>query len=393
MPRLPLLAALAAGLSAAPAHALTVQALFSDQTTDQILFAADLDDDGDANDAGETFVFFDADNASGLAAPTGNVFTLTQTIAGDVYFGDGDTDTVYRLRDRNGDDDAQDAGEAQVWFSAANAEGLALQTPNGVAAGADGAVYVVQADTVGNPVGDAVYRTQDLNGDGDADDAGESALWLDLTALSPSSSPFEIRFDGEVAYVIDSNGPDINRIYRAEDVNGNGVIDPDEVTVFIDEADGPIDFGLAADGGALFTIELLDFADVLQLFRFEDLNGDGVIDDLDDIQEVWNGEGTDISVAFSLDVEGDRALVTSNGTAAEEDAIYSLFDANGDGDFLDDGETFLFLSRALNGALPVRPRSVIFYDSVAPIPLPATLPILAAAAGVLAWRARNRPAA
>ncbi|MEM1314665.1 MAG: hypothetical protein AAGI51_08935, partial [Pseudomonadota bacterium] len=223
--------------------------------------------------------------------------------------------------------------------------------------------------------------------------AGESALWLDLTALSPSSSPFEIRFDGEVAYVIDSNGPDINRIYRAEDVNGNGVIDPDEVTVFIDEADGPIDFGLAADGGALFTIELLDFADVLQLFRFEDLNGDGVIDDLDDIQEVWNGEGTDISVAFSLDVEGDRALVTSNGTAAEEDAIYSLFDANGDGDFLDDGETFLFLSRALNGALPVRPRSVIFYDSVAPIPLPATLPILAAAAGVLAWRARNRPAA
>ncbi|MEM6441106.1 MAG: hypothetical protein AAF763_15580 [Pseudomonadota bacterium] len=391
MLRLPLLAAAAMSI-AAPAQAVMVQAIFSDQTTDQILLAVDLDMDGDAEDPGETAVFFDENNLSGLVTPTDNVFTMTQTADGDVYFGDGVTDTVYRLRDLNGDDDAQDPGEAQVWFSAANAEGLPLQTPNGVAAGPDGAVYVVQADTVGNPVGDAVYRTVDLNGDGDADDAGESSQWLDLTALSPTSSPFEIRFDGDVAYIIDSNGGGINLIYRAEDENGNGVIDPGEVSVFIDEDDGPIDFGLAADGGALFTIELLDFVDDVQLFRYEDLNDDGVIDGLDSIVEVWNSDGTDLAFSFSLDVESDRALVTSNGTDPEEDSIYSLFDTNGDGDFFDAGEEFLFLSRDVNGALPVRPRAVIFYDSVAPVPLPATLPILAAAAGLLAWRARARSA-
>jgi len=111
-----------------PVTAAPLSALFSDQTTDQVLYAADLNNDGDANDAGEVRVFFDSNNASGLTSPSSNVFQLTQSAAGDVYVGDGGSDTVYRLRDRNGNDNAQDAGEASVWFSSENANGFALQT-------------------------------------------------------------------------------------------------------------------------------------------------------------------------------------------------------------------------------------------------------------------------
>jgi len=392
-------ALLSAAFFVTPAHAVSFQMIYSDQTTDQIIHAFDLNGDGDANDAGETSVFFDGTNVSGLAQPTGSVFTMTQGTGGEVYVGDGGSDTVYRLQDRNGNNNAQDAGEAQVWFSADNAEGLALITPNGVAQGGDGAIYVVEADTVGTPNGDFVYRTRDLNGDGDANDAGESSVWLDLTALSPTSSPFEIRFDGDVAYIIDSNGGGTNVVYRAEDTNADGQVTGSEVSVYIDENDAPVDFALSVFGGDVFTMELLDFSGSQSLFRIDDVNADGVIDGFDDIIEVWNGDGTDLFAAFSLDVRDNMALVTSNGGAATQDLIMSLIDRNLDGDFFDDNEAVPFLSRDQNGVLPVRPRSVIFYDptiAVSAVPVPAALPLLASGLivlGVLGRRKRTaRPA-
>ncbi|MQY43666.1 hypothetical protein GG681_13550 [Epibacterium sp. SM1969] len=257
----------------AQASASTFQVLFSDQTTDQVLYAADLNGDGDANDVGETRVFFDEHNASGMIAPTNNGYQLAQSQGGDVYIGDGATDTVYRLRDLNGNDNAQDAGEASVWFSADNVNGLTLNTTNGVAVGSDGAVYVVEADTLGNPSGDFVYRTQDLNGDGDANDAGESSVWLDLTALDASSSPFEITFDGEVAFITDTAGGN-PRIYRAEDRDGNGVVEATEVVEFVAQGDAPFALALSATGGDLFAQDL--FTD--GLIRYTDLNQNGQID-------------------------------------------------------------------------------------------------------------------
>ena len=73
--------------------------LLSDQGTDRI-------DLLDVPGGGRT-TFFSAANASGLAAPTANTFTLLQARDGSVFTGDGDTDAVYRLTDRNGDGDAE----------------------------------------------------------------------------------------------------------------------------------------------------------------------------------------------------------------------------------------------------------------------------------------------
>ncbi|MEM9980763.1 MAG: hypothetical protein AAF808_24315, partial [Cyanobacteria bacterium P01_D01_bin.2] len=155
-----------------PAQAATFNGLYvGDQTLDAIYLTQDINQNGDANDPGEINIFFDGSNASGLADPTGNVFTLLQGNQDFLYYGDGNTDSVYRLLDQNQDGDALDLGEANIWFSADNAGGFPLLTPNGLAQGSDGAIYIVEADTLSTPNGDFVYRTEDLNGDGDANDA------------------------------------------------------------------------------------------------------------------------------------------------------------------------------------------------------------------------------
>ena len=366
-----------------PVTAATLSALFSDQTTDQVLYAADLNNDGDANDAGEVRVFFDSNNASGLTSPSSNVFQLTQSAAGDVYVGDGGSDTVYRLRDRNGNDNAQDAGEASVWFSSENANGFALQTANGIEVGGDGAVYIVEADTRGNPAGDKVYRTTDLNGDGDANDAGESSVWLDLTALDPSSSPFEITFEGNAAFITDTAGGS-PRIYRAEDTDGSGAIESGEVIEYVAQGDAPFALALAASDGDLFAQDL--FTD--GLIRYTDLDGNGQIDISTEAFNVWDAENFVDGAIFDFAIDGNRGLVPSN-SFDDNDTILSLFDINGDGDFLDVDETQTFLLFSEQGTYPQRPRSVAFYSSVAPVPLPASIFFLGAAFGALGFRRKR----
>ncbi len=372
------------------AQASTVPSiLLADQGADQILFAHDLNNDGDANDTGESHVFFDAGNASGLANPTGSVFTLSQADDGSVYIGDGSSDTVYRLRDTDGDNAAQSAGEAGVWFSKDNAAGFALHTPNGLAQGNDGAIYVIEADVRSDQSGDYVFRTQDLNNDGDANDAGEATVWLDLKALNPLSSAFEISFDGDTAYIADTAGTDTNVIYRARDTNADGVVSTDEVTRFIDgdnTLDVPVDFAMDARDGSVYLWEFLDVSGVQSLFKLTDLDGSGSIDAVIEADEIWNTsylpDGLTSFAAFAVAAtEGGDIYLTSNASDAEGDNLFRLSDLNGDGDYLDAGETIGFLSRSVQGALPERARGVAGYTPIAPavVPLPAGLPLLGAA--------------
>jgi hypothetical protein len=330
-------------------------------------------------------VFFDATNASGLANPAGNVFAIHQADDGTVYAGDGDSDSVYALRDMNGDGDANDAGEARLWFSSANAGGLPFVTPNGVAEGADGALYLVNAGVIAGPVDDLVYRTVDLNADGDANDAGEATVWLDLQTLNAKSSAFDINFIGDVAYVSDTNGADPDTIYRIEDLDGDGVIEAGEAKVFISD-NNPfgvrLDLTHAVQGDSVLTLELTPGAGgVAHVYRLTELNGSGDIDQAAEAVEVWNTglvpAGFENSVGFSIAAaENGDVAVTSNGDAANQRNVIRLSDLNGDGDYLDVGETILAASNALDAAFGLRPRALAFYQDGVPDahPLPRRAP-------------------
>lgn len=358
-----------------PVDAASFSGIFvADQTLDKIYWTEDLNRDGDANDPGEIAVYFDETNASGLANPTGNVFTMLQSKTHFQYYGDGNTDSVYRLFDKNHNGNALDAGEANIWFSAAaNANSFPLLTPNGLAEDKKGAIYIVEADTVGTPNGDFVYRTVDLNNDGDANDLGEANVWLDLKALNSASSPFEIAFVDQVAFISDTAGGS-PRVYRAEDSNNDNVIDPlTEANIFIDDTNpfgiGVFYFGFDSDNGSLYGLDL----DTQSVFRLTDENNSGNIDLASEALEVWNPSVIPTGFAFGVGAfslatgpKGELSI-TSNGTEANEDNVLRLIDLNSDGDYLDEDETIVYASRELNGFFPERPR-VVEYGKTVPEP-------------------------
>ncbi len=353
--------------------------LLGDQRADALFLLTDENFDGDALDPGERRVFFDGSNASGLATPTNNIFTVEQTSDKSVFVGDGNADAVYRLRDLNRDGDANDAGEAAVWLDANNAEGLALVTPNGIAEGPDGAIYITNAGVTSSP-DDVVYRTEDLNGDGDANDAGEATVWLDLQTiqlagggtLGSAAVPFDIVFDGEVAYVNDlTGGSVVDIIHRIEDLDGNGSISPDEVTPFITDAmnfGAPVDISSAVQGDSLLTLTWFpDFSDPGAqpvVYRLTDLNGSNDIDEAGEAVEVWNAsalpEGYDMFVGFNIETDED-----GNVTLTADEHVVTLTDLSGDGDYLDADETII-LTSGLDDPAVDRPRALSTYEETVP---------------------------
>lgn len=397
------LLALASG-SQALAAPLASPFLYAEQDLNQIVLAVDRNGDGDMNDENETSVFFDSGNASGLGQASGNVFALSQAGSKHVLIGDGDTDSVYRLFDSNGDGDANDADEARVWFSgAANSSGFKLNTPNGIAEGPDGAIYVVEADTNGSPTGDWVYRTIDLNGDGDANDEGEATRWLDLKGINAASSPFEIRFSGNNAFIMDTAGGTPDVIYRAHDADGDGVISGSEVTTFASEANSfgaKFDFAMDVYGDSLLTWQWLAEGGVSSVFSLTDLDSSGTIDQANEVVEAWStsllGAGYSVLAGFGLTVNQltGEVLITSNGSTPGSDWIISLLDLDGDGTFFGEGEWRFVLDRLTNLTSPDRVRNVAFYEApqVSAVPVPAALPLLAAALGMIGAAARFRRA-
>jgi hypothetical protein len=318
--------------------------LVGDQDLDGIYLTRDLNGDGDADDPDEATLYYQDPNFA-----TNNVNSIFQSASGEIYYADIETDGVYILRDLNYDCDALDPDEFAIWFTGLNEEGFALPAPQGIWQASDGAVYIANAGTLSTPP-DAIYRTVDLNGDGDAEDVGESKVWFDLENLMDDAVPFELVFIGDVAYFVDSAGDD--KVWRIEDLNEDGEIDVGEFEIFIDETN-PYGVGmfsaLGTDYVSLYVIDLS--GDPQVLFRLTDLNESGTIDDESEAVAIWDEtyipdpNNFEMSATFGLAVgPGGEIAVTSNGgdDPGVLDNVFRLVDLNADGDFYDEGETIIW---------------------------------------------------
>lgn len=339
--------------------------LISDLTLNQVLISRDLNGDGDADDEGEVLPYFDAQNQSGLTDPTSKAFSIHRGPTGFVYIADGGTDAVYRLDDVNYDGDANDPGEASIWFSESESvSGFTLPTPNGIFEHPQGDVYIVNAGVRARP-DDAVYRTRDLNMDGDANDEGEATLWLDLGALAGEvigagpnvSSAFDIVFVDDAALIADTVGRETNVIFRAHDEDESGSIDANELTVWLDadnEWGAPVATGMAVLGEDVYVVESSRRSDQ-SVYRLRDLDGDGRINGPLEATKVWSESNLNDDVAmgsaFGIAASPEGEIYISSAGREEQDNVIRLVDLDGDGLFNSIGETRMW--RRGNGDGPV----------------------------------------
>lgn len=360
-----------AGLSACawaqpvPRSSLNHDVYVSDTGVDTVYICRDLNGDGDAGDTGETKVFFDNSNVVFFSG-SGAVFTIGVAADGRVFVGDGDTDSLYALRDLNDDGDALDEGEAVLFFATASTLQL-YQSPGGVAFGENGVVYASTAGGGTTLTADYVYRLQDLNADGDADDPFEYSVFIDLGTLVAGSSCFDLATSGNKLLLVDTRGGADDVIFVAEDVDSSGTIDASELREFYSTARvlGPaIGTGIAVDGEDVYVVDSASSIPVQKVWRLRDLDGSGLIDLPAEVTEVWSEAmvppGVSLGSAFDLALGPPGVLGLVSSGSDLQDNVLVLSDLNGDGDFMDAGETSALVVGNGTGVFADNARAIAF---------------------------------
>ena len=231
---------------------------------------------------------------------------------GRVYVPDSGADALYVLRDLDQDGDANDAGEASIFFDQTNAEGFTFTDTRSVAVDAEGIVYLVASPTFG---ASGIIRLEDHNADGDANDAAEASIFF----IEEAEELHRVRvvWDGTILVVLGSAD-----ILRLDDADGDGVISGLESSIFASQDVNTYE-GLAQmpDG--------VVYAAVPQnktIWRFEDTNGDGDALDPDEAKVAFS-EPT-LAWNFSLVAGPDGGLFVSDSHAGNQ-TLCVMVDENG----------------------------------------------------------------
>ncbi len=318
----------------------------SDQNLDAIVRIQDINRDGDTLDAGEVITFVDDDPPeTGIENCQGMVLLgLDDILATDNF----PPQNVIHLRDLNGDHDALEPGEATAWFDGTLPGSLTLDMPVALTPGPFESIYLVdnpyEPDTT-NP--DAIYRMQDLNGDGDVNDADEVTEWIRFSEPGEILyTTYDLDFDLDgYGYFADSSVPTPWQLMR---------IDPEthDITVWADDDEvlGQLGYHLAIGGGSggvtldPYTNEILIGGyygiSTAVLLALRDDNGDGRIQPLSEIRLLWD-QATPTHTAY---VNEPRDLYfLPDGSLLWVDMLYDqvlrLVDVNRDGDYDDSSET------------------------------------------------------
>jgi hypothetical protein len=327
--------------------------LINDRTFDRIATLADLDGDGQIDELTEVWTYFDGTNAAGTL-PVGNPTALGTSGLGWVLMGDQTNRCVYLLRDRNGDGTAQGAGESVVFADMDNLSGHSLAFPTGAAFDSLGRMYISNS---GNSFGpDAIYRLQDLNGDGTAMGEGEITVYVGEGAFGPGNGPwvpYQLVFDdNDVLYMRNAGAESLGLlgIWRFEDLDGDGRADGEGEwwNFFGQDNESNLQIGAAfaldldrARDNCLYMMNTLSSPLRRQIIRACDLNGDLTANNKGEAEVVWESQAAGFSPIDLISLSNGDVLVTDNSASGDaKREVILLRDTTGDGHF--DEQTVFF---------------------------------------------------
>ena len=331
--------------------------------TNTIVRLQDLNNDGDALDAGERTVW-----GGSLTNPRG----ISGDGAGGFFVTDITDDTILRLSDNNNDGDALDAGEQILYAENINGATTPLFTPNGV--------FVTAF------FGDTIHQLTDINNDGDALDIGENVI------ITPAiNEPLGLILDGEGGLFVSSRADD--SVYHIEDQNNDGdFLDVAEVLSYADDVFGGLNgswnMQAVEEGGFLLANYLSG-----EILRVVDITGDNDALDIGesipyadgftrpvDIVLLRSGQNPNADFDEDGDVDGDDFLTWQTGFGTASGAILSDGDTNRDGVI----NTVDFVTWQRQYGMLAPSTATI---SGAAVPEPATVAtLLLSALGMLAFR-------
>ena len=326
--------------------------VFGDLTSDQLILLTDVNGDGlygvDAFSQivpGEVRRLAALDSGVGTGAYSPQMMELTvEGGTSYVYWIDTITDVVYRGSDLNGNG-VVDLGEETIWYDANGLVGSI--SARGVREANDGAIWW----TSGGSSAEGCWRTEDLNADGDANDAGEAfqaapgdvnmTVYTDggPVVLTPDGSFGHSYAKGLAPYgdgmVVFARSATV--AYKFEDLNDDGDTDDvDEKRLFLSasqvEASLPQnpDF---ADGGPLPSLEVSDGAGGTAGWAWQDWWGSRKED---------HGAGLVDVVYFATGTSDSASFGTNKNNQGINGLIFRGIDGNADGDINDAGEVVLW---------------------------------------------------
>jgi hypothetical protein len=353
--------------------------LFTDRTGDVVHRVDDANGNGLIDEPGEIATCFSAANAQGTVGPATPTCIAVRT-DGLIAIGDSGLGGVLLLHDLNRDGDCQDPGESVLAAGPGNASGVSLASPSGVAFGGAGNLYIVNAGTTQGS--DAIYRLLDLDLDGRFMSAGEILPYVEAPVFGAGNGPYspqEIAFRGPVGFLRNSSA-NLHGVYRFEDVNQNGrADDAGEFTTFWDAtgqsgitpvAGLPLEIDAARPASVY--VHLIATGAVDQIVRLTDLNGDHDAQDPGEAVLVYSNAASGFSVAGIKSLPDGRVLLSDLSGRM----LVMLTDTDLDGQFNSPGEAAVFFANSQSIAQDVRQLESIPRVCQANCDLSTTPPVL-----------------
>ncbi|MFT3686817.1 MAG: GC-type dockerin domain-anchored protein [Phycisphaerales bacterium] len=269
-------------------------------------WARDLNGDGDALDVGESGVFADATNAAGFsfAAPSGVAFGPSGRIAL-VNSGNGfGADDVFIAADGNADGDVNSAGELTRFVTINGFGTNGGFSPQEITFTNDGSLYLRNSSTNASAnAAQGIYRLKDVDGNGVIDSATEMTLFFGPGNESgiTTSAGFSLNVDPvrpRAFYMWQLATGSNDQLLRVQDLNGDGdAMDAGEATVVYSTAEAgftSVDALPLADGSVLISDNSGN-----RVFRLVDLNGDGLFTGENE-RQLFVGSGLSASRTLAL---------------------------------------------------------------------------------------------